>query len=348
MKRSLRKFAGFFAVLNFLVINGIGCSHKEPVKETLKTPYFADGSPRQITFFGDNEHPRFSKDGTKILFNSRGRNGHKGSQIYELDLLNNKERRVVYSDGDAFDANYISDLEILYSSTTDEIKENPLSNKSSEKDYPPSDLYMSDIRGNDILRLTMQPSFDGEAAFYSHPQSPYILFTSRRGDVTGIYRLDLENLPVSLVAANNGKERRYPVFTPDQKAAVWVEKDLKSNEQKIVLYNLKTKVTTIIKSGDGEYRDLFFAPRNPHRLFYSVLRNGATRYQIEVFDLKNQCTQLVQKSTDSLLFPVVSNDNLERLAYVRIIEHNRHIFLMNLPSDLGPCIETANQANLKE
>lgn len=326
----------------------VGCTHLSITKDVLTPDYLLAKGSKQITFLGDNDHPRFSDDGLRLLYTSRGRATHKGAQIYEMDLLKNKERRVTFSDGDAFDAIYMSEAEILYASTTDEIKESPLLNKSFNKDYPPSDLYMSDLYGNDILRITQQPGYDGEPLFITHPTKPFILLTSRRGDLLGIYRIDLKHLPVSLISAAKEKEKRFPTMTPDRTQIAWVEKDLKTEEQSLVLFKLKGKIPFVLKKGEGLYRDLFFAPRAPERLFYSILRKGEKQYQIEVYDTEKQCTQVVFKGNDSLFSPVVTNESTERLAFVRLFQDKKQIYIVNLPTDLGPCLETPAQATLKE
>jgi len=341
----MRRISGAWAVFLFL---GAGCSHLSVTKDVLTPDYLLAKGSKQITFLGDNEHPRFSSDNNKLIYTSRGRGVHKGAQIYEMDLQKNKERRVTFSDGDAFDATYISDAEILYASTTDEIKESPLLNKTFDKEYPPADLYMSDLYGNDIVRLTRQPGYDAEPLFVSHPSKPYILFSSRRGELTGIYRLDLKHLPVSLVSAEKGKEKRFPAVTPDRTQYAWVEKDSKTGEQSLVLLKLKGKIPFVLKKGEGTYRDLYFAPRPPLRLFYSVLRTGEKQYQIEVYDIEKQCTQVVFKGQDSLYNPVPSDETTERLAFVRSFQDKKQIYIAPLPADLGPCLEAATQATLKE
>lgn len=341
----MRQICGALAVFLFAMI---GCSHMSATKDVLTPDYLLAKDSKQITFLGDNEHPRFSSDGNRLLYTSRARSFHKGAQIYEMDLQKNKERRVTFSDGDAFDAIYISDKEILYSSTTDEIKEIPLLNKNVEKEFLPSDLYMSDLYGNDILRISQQPGYDGESLFLAHPTKPFILFTSRRGDLLGIYRLDLKHLPVSLVSAEKGKEKRFPTMTPDRTQVAWIEKNLENNEQSLVLFKLKSKIPLVLKKGEGVYRDLYFAPRSPQRLFYSILRNGEKQYQLEVFDIEKQCTQVVFKGNDSLYSPVLSDESTERLAFARSFQDKKQIYIVNLPVDLGPCLEPATQATLKE
>lgn len=314
-----------------------GCTHLSVTKDLLTPDYLLTKGSLQITFQGDNEHPRFSPDGTKLIYASRARL-HKGSQIYEMDLTKNKERRVTYSDGDAFDPSYVSETEILYASTTDEIKESPFVNKNFNKDFPPSDLYMSDRFGGEILRLTQQPGYDAEAMFVPHPVKPFILFTSYRGDLMGIYRMDLKHLFISLISADGEKERRFPTITRDMKQVAFVEKDKKTQEQSLMLFTMKSKKLEVLKRGEGLYRDLTFAPRSPNRVFYSILRKGEKQYQIESFDLENKCTQVVFKGTDSLTHPVVSDDRQERLAFARSFQDKKQIYIVNLPEDLGPCL----------
>lgn len=331
-----------------LCIFTAGCSHMSSNSAILMPDYLLAHKAHQVTFVGDNERPRFSPNGKKLIYSSRLRDGHKGSQIYEMDLDTLKERRMTFSDGDAFDATYISEGEVLYSSTTDEIKERPLINKIFDKEYPPSDLYMSDLYGTEIVRLTQQPGYDGQGLFLLHPTKPAILFTSRRGELTGLYRLDLEMLPVSLLSAESQKEKRFPSLSADGKQLVWAERDLKSGRQSLVSMKFGDKAPQIFKSDEGEYSDIFFAPRPPARLFYSIKRKGERFSQIESYHIEKNCTQVVLKGEEHLTSPSTSNDLEERLAFTREFKGQKQIYIIPLPSDLGPCLEPSPQANLKK
>ncbi|WP_413585429.1 hypothetical protein [Bdellovibrio sp. HCB274] len=314
-----------------------GCTHS-PTKDLLTPDFLLQKNVKQVTFQGDNERPRFSANGTRLIYSSHHRGNRKDLQVYETDLIRNKERRVTFSDGAAFDADYINDMEIIYASTTDEIKESPFLNRNPDKDFPPADLYLSDRFGSDILRVTLQPGFDAEAFMLPHPTKPSVIFTSRRGDVTGIYRLDLKSRFVSLLASETGKDRRYPTLAPEKSRVAFKETNLESKQQSLQLVDLHTKQTALLKSGEGHYRDLFFAPRPPSRLFYSILRKGDKKYQIEVYNLETKCTQVVFKGKDDLLYPAVSNESVERLAFTRTVQEKKQIYLVNLPEDLGPCL----------
>lgn len=340
------KWIGKVAVVTGVLL--LGCSHLSVTKDVLTSDFLLTKGTQQVTFLGDNDHPRFSPDNKKLLYSSRNRAAHKGSQIYEMDLTLNKERRVTFSDGDAFDPVYIGDSEILYASTTDEIKENPLLNKNHDPLQPPSDLYMSDRFGTEILRLTLQPGFDGQPLFVSHNTKPAIVFASRRGGLTGIYRLDLKHLPVSLISAEKGKEKKYPALSPDGTLLAWVETDLATGTQSLMTYKMKEKIPALLKSGEGDYRDLSFAPRPPARLFYSVVRKGEKKSQLEVYDLEKQCTQVLFKGRDSLASPAISDESSEKLAFTRLFQDKKQIYIVPLPLDLGPCLEPPAHATLKE
>ncbi|UYL08712.1 PD40 domain-containing protein [Bdellovibrio sp. SKB1291214] len=316
----------------------VGCSHS-PTKDLLTTDFLLQKDVKQITFQGDNERPRFSANSNRLIYSSRGRGNQKNLQIYETDLIRNKERRVTFQDGDAFDPSYISEMEMIYSSTTDEIKESPFLNRNPSKEYPPADLYMSDRFGAEILRITKQPGYDAESFLLQHPTKPTVIFTSRRGEVTGIFHLDLKTGYVSLLSAETGRDRRSPTLSPDKSAVAFIDTNLESKQQSLQLVDIRTKQTALLKSDEGQYRDLFFAPRSPARLFYSILRKGEKKHQIEVYNLDTKCTQVVFKGSDSLMYPSVSNELKERVAFTRTFQDKKQIYIVDLPLELGPCLE---------
>lgn len=81
---------------------------------------------KQLTFIGENSFPYFSKDGSKVVYQSKDRTLHDNSQIYEMTLSTGKEKRITYSDGQSIKPFYSKDeKEIYYLSDTDLLKEKP-------------------------------------------------------------------------------------------------------------------------------------------------------------------------------------------------------------------------------
>jgi len=299
-----------------------------------------------MTFNDLSERPRFSPDGRKIIFQSARPSTHRGLQIYELDLISGKERRITFSDGDAFDAFYKDNENIFYASTTDEIKENLLQGPTTDIKLPPSDIYNSDLFGTNIERIINDSGYDGAPVYQEKLGKPHLFFISNRDTVSGIYSLDLQNKKPQLLLTNRSKDRKYLALNPTQDKLAWIETDLNKRQQSLVVYNFKNKTQKAIKTENGIFRDLSFAPQNPERLFYSVQRPSEKFFRIETYNFEKKCTQVALSGPESLLYPSLSNNRAEQLAFVRVVEDKKQIFVIHLISDLGPCLESQNQVNL--
>lgn len=334
----LKYFFGFLFLINF------GCASKN--KDLKSADFFSLQETRQLTFSGQNQRPRFNDIGDRIVFYSSDRSEHKGSQIYEYDLRNNTVRRITFSDGDAFDPDFISSREILYSSTTDEIKERLFEPKLSDKKS--SELYISDLYGKNIVRSTYRPGYDAEGIFYQNLGSNSIIYTSYFDGRSGIFALEIPKMSVKLIAARANMSYESPTLSPDRESLAWIQTDLKTQEKFIVLYDLKGKTTQVIRKNEGDYADLFFAPSSPVRLFYSLTRDSTKPRHIETLNLETNCVQAVFKGVDSLSEPAVSSIAPEKIAFTREFQGNKHIYITRLPSDLGPCIPEPPADTIKE
>ncbi len=335
----------YFAPLFLIFV--IGCSSKTTKnKEMTSIDFFSLEETRQLTFAGQNNRPRFNDIGDKIVFYSSERPEHKGAQIYEFDIRKNTMRRITYSDGDAFDPDYINNREILYSSTTDEIKEKLLQPANLEK--KDSELYLSDVYGTQILRTTYRSGYDAEGIFYQNLGKHSIIYTSYFDGRSGIFALELPKMSVKLIAARTEMSYESPTLSPDRDSLAWIQTDLKAKQKFLVLYDLKTKQTQILKSGDGDYADLSFAPSNPARLFYSIVRDPTKPRHIETLNLSTNCTQIVFKGVDPLLAPTISSFNPEKISFVRDFQGSRQIYITRLPNDLGPCLPEPQADTIKE
>lgn len=128
--------------------------------------------------------PNWSPDGKSLIYSAKQRPGHVNSQIYTLDVDAGRERRITYSDGDAETPIFLDDgSRIIYASTTDELKERPalFSKKTAEStgqpQRPSSELYLSDLAGSDIQRLTNRPGFDGKPSPGTKGNSDFYFFS---------------------------------------------------------------------------------------------------------------------------------------------------------------------------
>ena len=99
------------------------------------------GALQFIVEDGESSQAVYNSKGDKLLFVSRKRPGHQQDQVYEKDLISGVERRVTFQNGTTFHPHYhAKEPWIVYSSTTDELKENPPllhpSSTQSKMPYP--------------------------------------------------------------------------------------------------------------------------------------------------------------------------------------------------------------------
>ncbi len=175
-----------------------------------------------LSQFGVNDAPRFSADGRHLLYVSSKRLSHSNPQLYDRDLKTNLEHRLTFQDGEIFDGIYDhTGTGIIYSSSTDEIKENPryitdaiknfasntaansatlastrASTPHSPKDFwgdklPPTDLYHVVIDGSTIQRMTKAYEFHGEIS--ADPKSNEIVYAAVTGGRTELFRMNVKS-----------------------------------------------------------------------------------------------------------------------------------------------------------
>ncbi|MNS78748.1 hypothetical protein D3C72_1123790 [compost metagenome] len=153
----------------------------------------------------------------------------------------------------------------------------------------------------------------------------------------------------TIVTVNYDKtqEKRLPAVTADRTQFAYVEKDLESGVESLLLASVKGKTPPVVlKEKEGEYNDVSFMPEAPLRLLYSIRRGTEKNFQIEIYDIENKCTQVLFKGQDSLTSPVLSVQN--KLAFVREFQEKKQIYIVDLPTDLGPCLEATTGDTLKK
>lgn len=136
---------------------------------------------------GSCERGLFSPDGQKVLLICSGREAAPLAQLYELNLATQQERRITWQDGVVGSADWLNDDRVVYSSTTDELKEIPFLNVKLATDNIPSEIYESDRVGSTIERLTHHPGFDGDVSV--DRRSGGILFVSRTGNNEALMKI---------------------------------------------------------------------------------------------------------------------------------------------------------------
>lgn len=308
------------------LLTAMGCSHKntapeKTVAETFKKAMEFRPSGDSFIKAGENDSPSWSTDGKKFLFVSRNRSAHKNSQIYEFDTVSGQEHRITFSDGDSADPHYLPDGDhIIYSSTTDELKERPalLRKKNDQADpLPPSDLYISRLNGLDIVRLTNHQGYDGLIRLSSSRNSEFY-FTSLVNKSRTILKFNLIHKTVTSVFSDN-KENRLEFATINELSA-WLSSgpDAKSAPQLMVAQG-PLKTAQPVSFGQGEIRDLSCIAgekKGQEKIIFSAQIPDKSNLQIFLFDpTKNCIAKLIKTEKAQLTQPELSPDQ-KKLIYV--------------------------------
>ncbi len=297
---------------------------KLEAKESRKSvnPFQQHPHIHQITAIGENDQPAFSKSGRKILFVSRNRPNHNHSQIYELDLSANLERRVTHHSGDDFSPTYIlNDAKILYSSSTDERKENRklirqvlrrFEKKSAKLEeemgtLSPTELYVSDLRGNHIERLTSRDGFDGFPSV--HPLTAQIAFSSEGTHGVELLLLDLKNQKMKPLFRVSDRSLQ-SAFSPDGTQIVWVQSAASQMAvSQLYMAQLKSNPPQQISKKE-KWEQITWAPRRHEspswhpsgdEILFSANLTHREFMNLYVLDLKRRCLKelLASKSNET-------------------------------------------------
>lgn len=274
--------------------------------------------PIAITSVGSNSGGVYSADGKKIFFVSSARPAHAHSQAYVLDLEKQKERRLTHQDGDIQGPTPIHQgNEILYASTTDEIKENPrilrihFEPKAVQKEsespwrFLPFELYLADADNSTIRRLTERPGFDGEATLASDGQTVY--FASLVKDELQLFRMSLNKTKPELLLKKADKHVTQPVLSPNGKRLAWVELAKQQDAAQIYVGNPNAKEEKILTTSAAIHWAPSWHPTEPVLVFTSN-RVPAGSFEIFTLDLEKPCLRRWTYHEASDTLPVFSPD----------------------------------------
>jgi Tol biopolymer transport system component len=212
-----------FLIAVGLVLIGSGCSAKPPavVANATKKSTITGETWQILTPDESCVRGVFSPSGQKVLALCEGAQ-HSAAQLYELDLEKKKQRRVTWQDGEISSVDWISNDDVVYTSSTDELKEIPFAAKKLAVGETPGDVYRSDIFGEKIQRLTNRSGYDGDLSV--HPKTKEVFFVARTPSEHQIMKIGFRKSAVTVI--KGGKEERMsPVVLADGILA-WIEKHL--------------------------------------------------------------------------------------------------------------------------
>lgn len=295
----------------------------------------------QLTRTGDNDSPFLSQDGNQFAFISRNRKNHSQPQVYLFDLTTLKEKRVTYQDGDCRDPILLNDGQTLvYASTTDELKERPILFRKDKTlpPLPPTELYLSDISGSEILRLTHREGFDGLA--WPLPKRPeslvYSILDGKNLEVRQINLKSKKTIPI-MAKRNRSVESLRPSLDGNRWA--WIERSPTAETQVFVgqLDSPKGK-DRILTLPKGDYKELVWLGEHKLILNAKIFKEF---YQLYSLDLISECLTPLMDSESDLFSPRVHHGK-QGLIFSSSSNGHSQIFYKSIATS-GQCLKWQEQ-----
>ncbi len=291
---------------------------------------------RQLTFGGDNAEAYFSFDGKHLSFQSNNPSwGLKCDQIFSLDIEATlrdskiKPRLISTGKGRTTCSYYMpGDRQILYASTHESGEECPYVPKIEGKYlwpvYSTYDIYVADLSGKIIKKLTDTPGYDAEATI--SPQGDKIVFTSTRSGDLELWTMDIDGSHQKQITSGLGYDGG-AFFSPDGKKIVFRASRPKTPEdiaeyKKFLSQGLVAPVNMEIYICNADGSDLkqvthlgkanwapFFDPSGKKIIFSSNYFSDRG-YDFQLFMINLDGSSLEQITTESNFnaFPMFSPD----------------------------------------
>jgi Tol biopolymer transport system component len=310
--------------------------------ESIQLPDIQSARESVVVDDGDSSQPSFSPDGTKLIFISRNRRGHTHAQVYEKDLKSGRERRITFQNGNtAFPVYHSRENVILYSSSTDELKENSpmlkgetLPTKLPAEYQEPYELYQHSLGALEITRLTHHLGFDGEARFTRDGTG--VVWTRAKGETVDVMLMNrngqnvrsmkgLSKLSSQFQSSANGKYR------------AWLDWDESFGVSRLRLEAGKNKPQELAQDMVVHKTDLTFSPDSKW-LLWAQFNTQTSTYQLWGYEIEANCLRRFTANDEGdRRYPVISPD-LKWLTFTAVRKARSRIMQVPFAAPAAPCV----------
>jgi TolB protein len=290
----------------------------------------------RLTHGGDNAEAYFSPNGKFVSFQSNNPKWNLHcDQIFTMDL--NKARKdtgylpvqISTGKGRTTCSYFLNDgKHVLYASTHLASVECPPAPETNGKYlwavYPSFDIFVSDLKGNIVKRLTDAPGYDAEATV--SPKGDKIVFTSDRSGDLELWTMNIDGTNQTQITFGLGYDGG-AFFSPDGKKLVFrasrpspgeEENEYKALLKKGLVAPTSMEIFTcnsdgsdlkqVTKLGKANWAP-FFHPSG-EKIIFSSNHHSAKGYDFQLFMINTDGSHVEQVTTESVFnaFPMFSPD----------------------------------------
>ena len=290
---------------------------------------------QQITFGGDNAEAYWSFDDNKIIFQSNNKDwGVECDQMFLMNVGETFESKIPpmlsTGKGRTTCSYFLPDNKhIIYSSTHEGHHECPeaVLRKNGKYIWPiydTYDIYMADLEGNIIKKLTNEIGYDAEPTV--SPKGDKIVFTSTRNGDIDLYTMNIDGSDVKQITFDYGYDGG-AFFSPDGTKIIFRSSRPKTEEEIAEYKGLladglvqPTEMELYICNADGsDLKQLthlgnanwspFFLPSGDRIIFSSNFENdGGFPFDLYAIDIDGKNLEKITHGGSFNAFPVFSND----------------------------------------
>lgn len=304
-------------------------------------PVSKDGKVEILVEDGESTQAAYSPKGDRLLFISKRRAGHSQDQVYEKDLRTGAERRLTFQNGSTFRPQYHPrENWIIYSSSTDELKEDPpllrASPEVSKLPFPysePLEIYLHSLKDFDIDRMTAHSSFDGFAQFNN--DGNIVTFTRINGQRAEIVSFNRSMRAVHSVK-NLGDNPAEYLSSNDGKTRAWLNWNEDFSKNRLRVQKGKEEARDLVAESENLSVDLDFSPDGKW-LLWAQKNDKTSLYDLWAADLETLCPRrLLLNSEGERRYPTVSPD-LKWLTFTLNYKNRSRIARMAFTPPAGTC-----------
>ncbi len=292
---------------------------------------------RQLTFEGENAEAYWSFDDSKLIFQATNENwGQSCDQIYIIDTNNYNlkteiPKMVSLGEGRTTCSYFMpGDTTIIYASThlkdakCPHVPERRVDGKYVWPIYDSYDIFIADLEGNIVKRLTNHEGYDAEATV--SPKGDKIVFTSIRSGDLELYTCNIDGSELRQVTnqlgydggaffSHDGEKLVFRSSRPKTDQEIKEYKDLLSRglvqptEMEIYICNIDgSDLQQVTNLGNANWSP-FFHPSNEKIIFCSNHESKiGFPFNLYMIDIDGNNLEQITYDKKFASFPVFSND----------------------------------------
>ncbi len=187
-------------------------SPSAPMKNSRELPV------RKVGHFASAAEAYFSPDGKQMIVTARMAS-HENHNVYILNIDGTNIRRITDKGKDACTYFSPDGKHIVFSSDRD-AEELPAGDYADSANYPPgSEVYIANVDGSKIRRLTVNTAYEAETSF--SPNGKWILYTSNIDGNLELYRMSLDGKKRIRITKTPDMQEGGAFYMPDGKRIIY-------------------------------------------------------------------------------------------------------------------------------